>query len=619
LNRIRRRGLSYVRSEVVFRDGARSWTVFGQDGAKPPDLVDTNQVLVRAGDAAVLIDPGGVEIFPAVFDAVEREVPLAEIKHIILTHEDPDAGSSLPLWREVCVDELKVHVPWLWLGYVTHYDREADFVAVPDDGMEIRFGEGGRLQLIPAHYLHSPGNFSVFDPVAKVLFSGDIGGALVPPDDRDGFVLRDFDRHVTYLTGFHQRWMGSPAARDDWIRRVREAGPEIIVPQRGLVFTGADVDRFLNWFETLEIGTAVRGGTPQRQTPASGTAPAAAQTAAPPPPEAAPAPTPAASPIFGAGKPLARAFKDSGRRFRLITRSDFDGLACAVLLEELELIDDILFVHPRQMQYGEVDVTDNDISTNVPFDERIYLAFDHHLSEMERVGGRRDNHVIDPTAPSAARVVYNYFGGEEGFPYVSGELMDAVDQADSARYEMDDVLDPQGWALLNFIMDPRTGLGRFRGFRMPNYELMMGLIEDCRNHTIEEILELPDVKERIDLYNEHRPRFEDQLRRCTTMHGKLAVIDTRRETEIWCGNRFLVYALFPECNISMHVVMGKQDRNTVFAVGKSIFDRSSPVNVGELMLRFGGGGHRAAGTCQADNPIAEETMAELIHRITAET
>ena len=612
-----------MRSEVVFRDGSRSWTVFGQDSGKPPDLVDTNQVVVRAGNEAVLIDPGGVEIFPAVFDAVEREVPLADIRHVILTHEDPDAGSSLPLWREVCVDELKVHVPWLWLGYVTHYDREADFVAVPDEGMEIRFGDNGRLHLIPAHYLHSPGNFSVFDPVAKVLFSGDIGGALVPPDDRDGFIVRDFDRHVQYLTGFHQRWMGSPAARDDWIRRVREAAPEIIVPQRGLIFTGEDVNRFLNWFETLEIGTAVRGGTPQRlaaPVPAEGEAPAAEGAPAPAP--ATPAPkveAPIESPIFGAGRPLIRALKDSGKQFRLITRSDFDGLVCAVLLEELELIDDILFVHPRQMQYGEVDVTDNDVSTNVPFDERVYLAFDHHLSEMERVGGQKDNHVIDPTAPSAARVVYNYFGGEEAFPYVSGELMDAVDQADSAQYVMEDVLEPQGWALLNFIMDPRTGLGRYRGFRIPNYELMMGLIEDCRNHTIEEILELPDVKERIDLYNEHRPKFEEQVQRCTTMHGKLAVIDMRKETEIFCGNRFLVYALLPECNISMHVVKGKQDQNTVFAVGKSIFDRSSKVNVGELMLRFGGGGHRAAGTCQADNHIAEETLAELIHRISSET
>jgi glyoxylase-like metal-dependent hydrolase (beta-lactamase superfamily II) len=443
------------------------------------------------------------------------------------------------LWREVCVDELKVHVPWLWLGYVTHYDREADFVAVPDEGMEIRFGDGGRLQLIPAHYLHSPGNFSVFDPVAKVLFSGDIGGALVPPDDRDGFTVRDFDRHVQYLTGFHQRWMGSPAARDDWIRRVRDLAPEIIVPQRGLVFTGANVDRFLNWFETLEIGLAVKGGTPQRQASplaAPETATVSAGDSAPTVPEAKPeakkAAMPIESPIMGAGKPLARALKESGRQFRLITRSDFDGLV---------------------------------------------------------------------------------------FPYVSGELMDAVDQADSAQYEMDDVLNPQGWALLNFIMDPRTGLGRFRGFRIPNYELMMGLIEDCRNFTIEEILELPDVKERIDLYNEHRPKFEEQLRRCTTMHDKLAVIDMRKETDIYCGNRFLIYALFPECNISMHVVMGKQDRNTVFAVGKSIFDRSSPVNVGELMLRFGGGGHRAAGTCQADNPIAEETMAELIHRISTAT
>ena len=609
-----------MRSEVLFRDGQRSWTIYGQDSARPPELVDTNQVVVRAGGEAVLINPGGVEIFPAVLEAVEGDLPLFEIRHIVLTHQDPDVASSLPLWREVCVDGLKVHVPWLTLGIITHYDRDCDFVAVPDDGMEIRFGDGGRLQLVPAHYLHAPGCFSVFDPQARVLFSGDIAGALVPPDDRDGFIVKDFDRHVAYLTGFHQRWFGAPAARDDWIDRVRGLGPRLIVPGRGLAIQGPNVDRFLNWFETLEIGTAVRGGTPQRIAQPSRLVaePAAAVPPAAPMPEEKPAEAPKASPIFGAGKPLARALKESGRKFRLITRSDFDGLVCAVLLEELEMIDDILFVHPRQMQYGEVAVTDNDVSTNVPFDERVYLAFDHHLSEMERVGGRRDNHIIDPTAPSAARVVYNYFGGEDAFPFVSGELMEAVDQADSAQYEMDDVLNPQGWALLNFIMDPRTGLGRFRGFRIPNYELMMGLIEDCREHTIEEILELPDVKERIDLYNEHRPKFEEQLKRCTTMHGKLAVIDMRNEEDIWCGNRFLIYALLPDCNISMHVVRGKGDKNTVFAVGKSIFDRSSQTNVGKLMLQFGGGGHRAAGTCQCDNAVAEETLAELIHRITAD-
>ncbi len=610
-----------MRSETLYRDGSHAWIVCGQDAEKAPDVVDSNQVIVRAGDEAVLIDPGGVEIFSSVLGAVERELPLDQVRHIVLTHQDPDVGSSLPLWREVCVDELKVHVPWLWMGTLSHYDRDCDFVAVPDDGAEIRFGDGGRLHLIPAHFLHSPGNFSVFDATAKALYSGDVGGALVPPDDRDGFIVKGFERHTDYMTGFHQRWMGSPAARDDWLRRVRALSPEIIVPQRGLAFTGGNVTRFLDWFTDLEIGTVLPGGTPQAASqlsaPAGDAAPGHVASAVATP-SAKPSGKFEASPIMGAGIPLAKALKESGRMFRLITRSDFDGLVCAVLLEELELIDDILFVHPRQMQYGEVEVTGSDLSTNVPFDPRVYLAFDHHLSEMERVGGQKDNHIIDPTAPSAARVVYNYFGGEEGFPFVSGELMDAVDQADSAQYVMDDVLNPQGWALLNFIMDPRTGLGRFRGFRVPNYELMMGLIEDCREHTIEEILELPDVKERIDLYNEHRPLFEEQVKRCATMHGKLAVIDMREETEIFCGNRFLIYALLPDCNISMHVVRGKQDKNTVFAVGKSIFDRSSEVNVGELMLRFGGGGHRAAGTCQAGNQVAEETLAELIHRITSE-
>ena len=214
--------------------------MIGQDNSKPPDLVDTNQVIVRAGDEAVLIDPGGVEIFTSVFDAVEREVPLAQIRHIILTHEDPDAGSSLPLWREVCVDELKVHVPWLWLGYVTHYDREADFVAVPDDGMEIRFGDGGRLQLIPAHYLHSPGNFSVFDPAAKVLFSGDIGGALVPPDDRDGFVVRGISAAPTlvrpraYNNGLvGVGWLDAPVRDTRGPARRQNSGPTHACPRAG--------------------------------------------------------------------------------------------------------------------------------------------------------------------------------------------------------------------------------------------------------------------------------------------------------------------------------------------------------------------------------------------------
>lgn len=307
------------------------------------------------------------------------------------------------------------------------------------------------------------------------------------------------------------------------------------------------------------------------------------------------------------------------KKYRLVTRSDFDGLVCAVLLKELDLIDDIKFVHPKDMQDGVIEITDRDITTNLPYVETAYLAFDHHLSETIRLEGKRDNHIIDPNAPSAARVVYNYYGAKERFPTISDEMMIAVDQADSAHYEIDDVLYPHDWTLLNFVMDARTGLGRFREFRISNYQLMMELIDYCRNHEIEEILELPDVKERVDLYFEQDEKFKDQIRRCTTTHGTLAVLDLRNEETIYVGNRFMVYALFEKCNISMHVLWGKQQQNTVFAVGKSILDRSSKVNVGELMLKYGGGGHEAAGTCQVGNEKAEELKNELIEIISSTT
>ncbi|WP_299440573.1 exopolyphosphatase [uncultured Rhodospira sp.] len=304
-------------------------------------------------------------------------------------------------------------------------------------------------------------------------------------------------------------------------------------------------------------------------------------------------------------------------KHRLVTRSDFDGLVCAALLKELDMIDEIMFVHPKDMQDGKVDITGRDITTNLPYVPGVYLAFDHHLSETIRVG-RQDNHIIDPLAPSAARVVYEHFGGRSAFPRISDEMMDAVDKADSAQYDKDEILNPKGWELLNFIMDARTGLGRFRTFRISNYNLMMELIDYCLEHSIEEILALPDVQERVSLYLEHQEHFKEQLQRCGTVHGNLVVLDLREEGTIWAGNRFMVYALYPQCNISMHVMWGRQQQNTVFAVGKSIFDRSSRTNVGELMLEYGGGGHHAAGTCQIGNDKAHDVKAELVRRITAD-
>lgn len=307
-------------------------------------------------------------------------------------------------------------------------------------------------------------------------------------------------------------------------------------------------------------------------------------------------------------------------KHRLITRSDFDGLVCAVLLEELDLIDpaEILFVHPKDMQDGKIEVSARDISTNLPYVEGVGLCFDHHASEVERVGGKRDNHIIDAKAMSAARVVYDHYGGKDAFPRVADDMMVAVDKCDAAQLSRDEILEPADWILLNYLMDARTGLGRFREFRISNYNLMMELIDYCRDHTVEQILELPDVKERVELYREHAPKQKQQLRRCTEVHDKLAVLDLRDEETIWSGNRFMIYALFPATNISMHVMWGRQKQNTVFAIGKSILDRSSKTHVGKLCLEYGGGGHSAAGTCQVDNDDAERVKAELIARITAD-
>ncbi len=305
-------------------------------------------------------------------------------------------------------------------------------------------------------------------------------------------------------------------------------------------------------------------------------------------------------------------------KFRLVTRSDFDGLVCAVLLKHVDVIDEIKFVHPKDMQDGKIEVTGNDITTNLPYVPGVYLAFDHHQSETVRNQGSRSNHIIDPHAWSAARVVFDHYGGNAIFPRAWNGMMYAVDKSDSARFSMEDVLNPGGWDLLNFLMDPRTGLGRFREFRISNYQLMMDLIDACRDHDIDAILKLPDVVERSDLYLAHRGQFEEQLKRCSTVHGNLVVLDLRNEATIFAGNRFMIYALFPQCNISIHVLWGFNKQNTVLATGKSIFDRGSKTNVGELMLERGGGGHAAAGTCQIANERADAVLRELIAKINAD-
>ena len=299
---------------------------------------------------------------------------------------------------------------------------------------------------------------------------------------------------------------------------------------------------------------------------------------------------------------------------RLVTRSDFDGLVCAMILKELDIIDEIKFVHPKDVQDGKVDITSNDITTNLPFDNRVGLAFDHHESELSRLVGidYKDRYIIDPDARSAARVVYDYYGGKDALPRISDELMYAVDKGDSADFTLEEILNPDGWVLMNFIMDARTGLGRFHDFRISNYDLMMELIDHCLNMSVEEILELPDIKERTDLYFEQSELFKEQLLRLARVEGRVVVLDLRNEETIYAGNRFMIYALFPETQISVHVAWGFKKQNTAVMIGKSIINKDSDANIGNLCLKYGGGGHKNAGTCQLDNDVVDAELPNII-------
>ncbi len=617
--------------QTIFKEGDHEWLIFGQDPEMPANVVDTNQVLISNGPNAVLLDPGGIETFPSLLAALSGKFPVDGIDRIFLSHQDPDVASSLPLWLRVCTDGVEVLISEIWADSVTHLDASANVTPIPDAGMDLTVGNDLALRALPAHYLYSPGNFHLYDPAAHMLFSGEVGTAKIPRSEWNGYVVDDFAHHMDYMLAFHQRWMPSQEARDAWLKQIAHLDLEALVPQHGMIFKGDNVGRFLDWFSGLQLATGIQAMVPETDI-ISEIADLQAQLDQELSIEPAPEPAADEAEAEQAAADIDDMFAEilgvpadeweepqgqpePGAEYRLVTRSDFDGLVCAVLLEQLNMIDDILFVHPNDMQEGRVEIDDQDIITNVPYVPGCHLAFDHHLSEIKRLGKKFPNHIINPNAPSAARVVYEYYGAQEGFPNVSIDLMEAVDKGDAAQFSMDEVLYADGWPLMNFIMDSRTGLGRFRGFRIPNYELMMSLIEWCQEFPVEEILELPDIKERVDLYREHEPMFKEQIERCSEVHGNLVILDLKDEETVYVGNRFMVYAMFPQCNISIHEMWGRDRQNIVFACGKSIFDRGSNTNVGELMLQYGGGGHQAAGTCQADLILADTVRQALIQQI----
>lgn len=300
---------------------------------------------------------------------------------------------------------------------------------------------------------------------------------------------------------------------------------------------------------------------------------------------------------------------------RLITRSDFDGLACAALLEEHGVIDDYLFVHPKDMQDGKVQVSGQDVLANVPFVAGCGMWFDHHSSEEERLAA--NERIVfkgaSYRAPSCARVIYDHFGGAPVFwKFDENGLMEAVDKSDSGSLSEDEILHPKGWILLSFIMDPRTGLGRFKDYRISNHALMKDMIRYCRTLKIDEILALPDVQARVDRYFEQEKAYQAMLRANSRVDGNVLITDLRGVDEIQSGNRFMEYALWPRQNVSLRVLWGREKQNVVLTVGHSILDRSCMTDVGSLMLKYGGGGHRQVGTCQVATAKAEQTITEII-------
>ncbi|MEE1166241.1 MAG: exopolyphosphatase [Treponema sp.] len=299
---------------------------------------------------------------------------------------------------------------------------------------------------------------------------------------------------------------------------------------------------------------------------------------------------------------------------RLVTRSDFDGLVCGALLKEVGIIDSWKFVHPKDLQDGLIEITENDVLANVPFVEGCGLWFDHHSSEQERNELEGKYKGESRITPSCARIIYDYYGGKERFGHFD-EMMEAVDKVDSGHLEIDDIQNPKGWILIGFLMDPRTGLGRWRNFTIPNYRLMEILMDACRTMSTEEILAMNDIKERIEIYNEQTEKFKEMVKAHTRIEKDVIISDLRGVDPIYTGNRFMIYSMYPEQNISIWIVSGRGGLGCSCAVGYSILNRTSNVNVGSLMLKYGGGGHKAVGTCQFTDETMDENVPKLIDEL----
>ena len=296
---------------------------------------------------------------------------------------------------------------------------------------------------------------------------------------------------------------------------------------------------------------------------------------------------------------------------RLVTRSDFDGLVCGMVLKEAGIIDSTQFVHPKDLQDGIFKAETTDVLCNVPFVAGCGMWFDHHTSEAERVGWTPGVPGVSKKAPSCARLVYDFFNGEVKYPHLK-DVIDAADKVDSGQLTMEDIKNPQGWVLLGFIADPRTGLGRFHNFRISNYQLMTAFLDHLRTMSLDEILAHPDVKERIDLYHEQTDLFIAMVKKYSRIEKNVLITDLRGVETIYTSNRFTIYSVFPEPNVSLWITDGKAKMNVMISCGYSVVNRTCAADIGALMLRYGGGGHRQVGTCQIPFDNADEVIAAII-------
>ncbi len=301
---------------------------------------------------------------------------------------------------------------------------------------------------------------------------------------------------------------------------------------------------------------------------------------------------------------------------RLVTRSDFDGLICGMLLKEAGIIDSWTFVHPKDLQDGMFVPDENDVLANVPYVPGCGMWFDHHTSEDDRLGWTQEVKGESRLAPSAARIIYEYYGGDSKFPLYK-EMIEAVDRVDSGQLTLEEIKNPTCWILIGFITDPRTGLGRFREFTISNYQLMEELINHCRNFPVEEILALPDVMERVELYNKQTELFTEMVHQHTTIKDNVIITDLRGVETIYTGNRFMIYSLYPEQNVSLWIVDGRAKQNVSIACGYSILNRTCTVDIGALMLKNGGGGHKMVGTCQVPYEEADQAISSIVDALMA--